>query len=461
MNINSTLMILIFTVGFLALLCFGIIFISKALKNFSEKKSNAFKPLLYVQETYDKIRKISRIPCGILYIKSSCDENNPISGSVGLEKAYAHFEETLLASFDRKDDILSRVKNGEYLVVTKISESVLNSVTEQIMQALRLFAKTDTNAAELSVSFGAYLIPASSINFEEAVSRARLAAVEAENTKKGYVAWDYNLQNGYDNKKMVEDKLKDGVKNNNFFLEFQPVIDISSGNIVGGEVLTRLNGDSGILHPADFIAAVKSKNMDAEFDCWVFEKVCRWISLHKDACRYLNTVSVNFSRSTLSTEGIAETLLKKIGEYGIEKSLISVELLEDKGDCVYNTEIIRANLSALKSNGMTILLDDFGDGSNSFDDLKNYSIDAIKISKAITENIGSQIGERIFKSIVNVAKSMGAFVVCEGIERSEQIDMLKNTGVRLVQGYYFYRPLSPAQFEQAIINNRTKQEDKL
>ena len=458
MDINNTVIILIFTVGFLALLSFAILFIGRAFRNFSEKKARTFRPLLYVQGNYDRMRKIARIPCGILYVKSSCENTDPISGSAALERVYAYFEDTLLASFDGKDDSLSRVKAGEYLAVTKMSEGELAVIVEQIRQALRLFAKTDATAAVLAVNFGTYLIPANSIRFEEAVSRARLAAVEAETGKKGYVAWDYHLQNDYDNKKMVEDKLKDGVKNNNFFLEFQPVIDISSGNIVGGEVLTRLNGDAGVLYPADFIAAVKSQNMDAEFDCWVFEKVCRYISLHQDTCRYLHTISVNFSRSTLSVEGIAETVLGKIKEYGIDPSLLSVELLEDNGDSVYDKDIIKSNLSKLKNSGLTVLLDDFGDGSSSFDDLKNYAIDAIKISKTVTENIDSQIGERIFKSIVGVAASMGVFVVCEGIERAEQINILKKAGVWLVQGYYFYKPLSPAQFEQAIINNRTKQE---
>ena len=459
MDIKSILILLIFIAVFLALFCFGILFIARALRSFGEKKKRVFKPLLYVQESYDKIRRRSRIPCGILYIMASGEKMSPITGNTEIERAYIRFEETLLASFDRKDDILSRVKSGEYIVITRISESALNCTIEQIKQALRLTERIDAQSASLSVSFGAYLIPASSIDFEEAVSRARLAAAEAENAKKGYAAWDYSLQSDYDNRKMVEDKLRDGVKNNNFFLEFQPVIDISSGDIVGGEVLTRLNSDSGILLPSDFIAAVKSRNMDAEFDCWVFEKVCRWISLHTDACRYLNRISVNFSRSTLSVDNIAGKILKKIREYGIDSSFISVELLEDNGDCVYSTETVKNNLSQLKAGGISVLLDDFGDGSTLFDDLKNYSIDAIKISKTVTENIGSRIGERIFKSIVSIAEGMGVSVVCEGIERAEQIDMLKAMGIKLVQGYYFYRPLSPAQFEKAIINNRTRQEN--
>lgn len=461
MNLNSILIITVFTIGFLTLFCFAVFFIGKAFKSFGEKKQRTFRPLLYVQQNYDKTRKVSRIPCGIVYIKSETNESNPMAGGYGVEAAYSHLEETLLVSFDRRDDILSKIKDGEYIVITKISESSLNGVIGRIRQAIRLFENTDMLSVGLDLSFGAYLIPANSIDFEEAVSRARLAASEAKRTKKAYVAWDYNLQNGYDNRKMVEEKLKDGVKNNNFFLEFQPVIDISTGNIVGGEVLTRLSSDSRVLMPADFIAAVKSKNMDAEFDCWVFEKVCRWISLHRDVCGYLNTVSVNFSRATLSVKDISETVLKKISEYGIEKSFISIELLEDTGDCVYDTQTVKDNLSRLKDNGISVLLDDFGDGNSSFDDLKNYSINAIKISKPISGNIGSQIGKRIFKGIVNVAESMGVEIVCEGIESSEQIEMLKEMNIRLVQGYYFYRPLSPAQFENAVINNRTKPADRL
>lgn len=128
----------------------------------------------------------------------------------------------------------------------------MRPVIGQINQDVLLFSKTHPGEPSLTLSFGAYLIPAGNIDFEETVSRAKIACAEAKNSKRDYVAWDYNLQTDYENHVAVEKDLRSGVENNNFFLEFQPIIDISNGNIIGGEVLTRLNANSKVLLPGRF-----------------------------------------------------------------------------------------------------------------------------------------------------------------------------------------------------------------
>lgn len=456
-NGSNILTISIFIIAVVGLFCFGIYFISRALKNFYGKKPKDFKPLLYVQKSYDKLRSVSRIPCGVLYIIADYKSSVSTFDEARLEKlVLSHISGTVLASFEDKTDSISQIKNGEYLVLTRMSESKLLAVIEQIRQDIMIFSNSGAQNSEVKLYFGAYLIPANDINFEETVLRAKLAAVKAKESGRSYVAWDYGLQVNYNNKTDVENELKKGVKNNNFFLELQPVIDITNGNIIGGEALTRFNNKSKVLMPSDFIPAVKSKNMDTEFDDYIFDKTCRWISLHPEICKYLNYISVNISRNTLSVKGFAEQIIEKIDGFGIERSFIAVELLEDTGKDNYSVEIIKENLSVFKRYGITIFLDDFGDGYSSFDDLKNYPIDVIKISKSITENLGTQIGIRIFNSIVNVAKNIGASIICEGAENSEQIEILRNSGIEYVQGYYFYCPLSPDNFEEAVKNNRTK-----
>lgn len=450
MNENHILTIIAFITVFFVLFALGLIFIFRALKQFEGKKRAGFEPLRYVQRRYDKIRKVSRIPCGVLYITASD------SGVERADRVYAHLGETLLASFDGKDDLVSRINSKEYIVLTRMSEPQISSIAGQIIHDAVLYSKTNPDVPSIKINFGAYLIPASNVGFDETVTRAKLACVEAKASSRTYVAWDYNLQCDYDNRAVIEKNLKNGIENNNFFLEFQPIIDISSGNITGGEVLSRLNGESKVLLPADFISVVKDKNMDFEFDCYVLEQTCRWISAHPEPCGLLDRISVNFSRNTLAAKGAAEKLLAIINGYGVDSRFISVEVLEDKNEGIFNQENIRENMRIIKQAQMTVLLDDFGDGYSSFDDLKNFPADAIKISKSVTENIGTQLGERIFKSIVNVAKSMNVQVICEGAETLNQIEILRKNGIRFVQGYYFFRPQSPCQFEEAILNNRTR-----
>lgn len=455
MNESNLLTIIILLAVFLILVTFCIIFVAGALRNFRGHKAVGFEPLLYVQKKYDKIRKISRVPCGMVYVIASDGEKNKSGGAL----SYKHLGETLLASFDGDGDLVSKVNACEYIILTRRSEAKLNAAIDQILYDMMLYSKTNA-VPNLAVSFGAYLIPAGTIDFEETVERARLAATEAKSSSRKYVAWDYNLQNDHDNRVLIEENLKNGIENNNFFLEFQPIIDIATGNIVGGEVLARLNSASKVILPDEFISVVKDNNMDSEFDCHVFEKTCRWVSLHKDICKNLSHLSVNFSRNTFAKEGLAEKLLGIADRYGVDRSFIAVEVLEDKKETPYDSAIIRKNLNTLKESSVSISLDDFGDGYSSFDDLKNYSVDVIKMSRAVTENIETNLGLRIFKSIVSVAGSMGVKIICEGAETLKQIEILRENGIKYVQGYFFYRPVSPDQFEKAIINNRNKQGDK-
>lgn len=444
---------------FVCMFSIGVLFISRALKSFGGRRHSEIKPLLAVQRSYDRIRRVSRIPCGVVYISASDGEIGHPKKTGGTEAGYVHLEETLLASFDGKDDMVARQGGREYIVLTRMSESNLTSVVGQIRHDLALFCRSKKDVSPITVNFGAYLIPAGTIGFEESVARAKLACTEAKNSTRDYVAWDYDLQNDYDNRMEIGKNLRNGVGKNNFFLEFQPVIDISSGNIIGCEVLSRLNSNNNVLLPADFVPAVREGNLDREFDTFVFEKVCQWASVHNGVCRYLNYISVNFSRNTLSFAGVAEQLTALLQRYSVKPSLIALEVLEDKCDYDGDADNIAKNLKKLKSAGLCILLDDFGDGYSSFDDLKNFPVDAIKLSKSITAGMSSQIGRRIFKSLVNMAQNMNLKVVCEGAETLEQIELLKSAGVTYVQGYYFYKPVGPDRFEKAVINNRSKQKD--
>ena len=452
---SNTLTLIIIIAVFVCLSGLGVFFTRRALGQFDKRGKAGFKPLLSVQKRYDKIRQVTRIPCGVLYI-TAAEQEADLAANLG-DGGFSRLENAVLSSFNGQEDMVSKIRKGEFLVLTRMSESRLTAALSQIRRDMLLFSKLNPSEKHLELYFGAYLIPAGNIDFEQTVSRAKLACLEAKKSGRKYVAWDYNLQNDYDNRAEVEKSLRRGVKNNNFFLEFQPIIDIQSGNIVGGEVLTRLNGNSGVLLPADFISAVKDKNMEAEFDQYVFGKTCRWIASHREVCKYLKYISVNFTRATLSIDGMADKILEKLDECGIERGFVAVELVENGGEAGIVVDGIKQNLSALKAAGMPIMLDDFGDGYSSFEDLKNYPVDAIKISRSVTENIQTAIGLRIFKSMINVAKDMDALIVCEGAETPAQIKAIRDCGVVYVQGYYFYRSVSPDQFEKAIIKNRTKQ----
>lgn len=436
----------------------GLLFVRNALKQFRKSGVDGFKTILFVQKNYDKIRKSARIPCSVLYIKATTQEKmTGMKEERRTHQVTEHLSEMLLATFGDRENMIARFANHDFVVLTRMSETKLMHATEQIIHEMLLFSKVNAQTPQMQISFGAYLIPASSINFEEAVARARLACLEAKESGITYLAWDYNLQREHDSKQSLERHFRSGIEQNNFFLEFQPIIDISTGAIVAGEVLTRLSADSRVILPADFVPVLHGQDMSAEFDYYIFKKTCQWAALHPELCARLKHISINISRSTLARADVAEKLFALAEKYQIARSFLAIEVLEDQRGSRVQIEQVKRNITRLKQMGFPLLLDDFGEGFTSFDDLQNYPVDCIKISKTIVSHINTQIGLRIFHSVLNIAKNIGVSVICEGAETLSQIEILRESGCKLVQGFYFYCPLSAEQFARVVENDTTSE----
>lgn len=443
--------------GIISALCvlavaFALVFIKRAVGSFDGKHANEFVSVSALQRRYDKIREKSLVPCSVGYIRASHDTGADA-------EAYAHLSETILATFGNEENITARLSDGDFLVLTKYGEPKLILATEQIEREMIIFSKGH-RVENRSMYFGAYLMPASNIDFDEAVFRAKLACDEATKTRVGYFAWDYSLQMDHENKSQIEEGLMSGIENNNFFLEFQPIVDIQEGNIVGGEILTRLSSDSKVILPSDFVKIVRDRELESEFDFYVFEKACIWVRAHRDICDKLSYLTVNFSRKTVSETGFVEAFTEISSRYNVPPTFLAVEVIEDKETENFDTESAKKNLNALVRRGIMVFLDDFGEGYTSFDDLQNYPVACIKIGKTITDNLNTGIGVRIFHSIMNIAKNLDVAVVCEGVETPEQIEILRKNECRFVQGFYFYRPMNSEQFEKVVNNNGANREAK-
>ena len=129
---------------------------------------------------------------------------------------------------------------------------------------------------------------------------------------------------------------------------------------------------------------------------------------------------------------------------------MAVEILEDKNIIGEAKQQMIDNLSTLKEKGISILLDDFGSGYTTFVDLQNLDISIIKIDKSITQNAVTETGFKILKNIIQTSKDIGFKTLCEGIETKEQEDVVIEAGCDLLQGFYYYKPMSVANLEKIL-----------
>ena len=201
--------------------------------------------------------------------------------------------------------------------------------------------------------------------------------------------------------------------------------------------------------PKSFLSAVDSVGINEKFDYYIFEKNCKWISNDKKQ-REGYKYTINFSRSTLSEPEFVEKITEIAEKYDLKFSCLAVEILEDKNIDGEAKQQMIDNLSTLKGKGVSILLDDFGSGYTTFGDLQNLDISIVKIDKAITQNSVTDTGFIILKNIIQTSKDIGFKTLCEGIETKEQEEAAIKAGCDLLQGFYYYRPMSVSTLEKLL-----------
>lgn len=300
----------------------------------------------------------------------------------------------------------------------------------------------------VDVRFGYYRGESKDVPFDEAVRRAVQASRCVAVDGAGYGVYDYRRVRLLEKAEKLERSITRSIQDNRFLLEFQPFVELGTGRMVGGEVLARLSGgEQGLVMPERFLAAVDTTNMHSQFDYYVFQKACSWLSgliRHKEI-RYL---SCNFSRRTMSEENFAQKVMEIADQYGVPHRIVALEVTEE--EAASSQETMEHNLARLRQAGFAIFLDDFGAGVTSPADLKNLPVQVVKIDKGLLDRVHTLQGRMQFQSVVRMAKAEGAMVLCEGIETASQASYARRAGCDLAQGYYYSQPISALGFHELL-----------
>lgn len=240
-------------------------------------------------------------------------------------------------------------------------------------------------------------------------------------------------------------RMPDLIYYDRFQIVIQPVIDLETGGIMGGEVLSRLNHpEQGIIFPDKFLPAVDEAGLYPKFDHYIFRKACALMKRLADQDVVLQYLSCNFSRKTLSEKEIATRLATTADSYGVPRSQLAVEITEREQET--NTEQFCQNLRQLKEAGFRIFVDDLGAGVTSVRDLWSYPVDVVKIDRALLLAADDEQGRSAYRGLRNLAVDLGCKVLCEGVETQEQHRFVLEAGCHYGQGFLFYRPMEAEQF---------------
>lgn len=241
-------------------------------------------------------------------------------------------------------------------------------------------------------------------------------------------------------------------------LFLQPKCNIRTGKIVGAEALARWrHPERGIVSPGEFIPLIERNGLVRSLDLRVWEKTAAWIRGLIDEGVQPVPVSVNVSRADIYLVDVAAELHALVERYGIEPSLIEVEITESAYS--ERPDRIVAAFDELAERGFTVLMDDFGSGYSSLNMLKDINVDVLKIDMRFLDR-DDRRSKDIMESVIRMARWLDLPVIAEGVETREQVNFLLDVGCSYAQGYYYARPMEAAAFEALLTDGSKVQHEQ-
>lgn len=346
----------------------------------------------------------------------------------------------------REGDVVSRLGGDEFAVIaTNIhrSEDAAN-VAEKIIEAVRQPLIINGHELYVTTSVGISLYPADTADLDELVKHADIALYQAkEMGKNTFQFYSENINALTLTNLQIESDLRNAIKRSELFLEFQPQIDLKTGQVYGVEALVRWQHPvQGLIPPGKFIPLAEETNLIVPIGDWVLQTACQQLKKWDDAGLPPLFMAVNFSAAQFRREGFLESIRKVLEESGVDSGRLELEITESA--LMKNPEEAGSILRSLRELGVKVSIDDFGTGYSSLSYLKRFPVSILKIDQSFVRDIvNSSDDQAIAEAVIALAKGMDLMVVAEGVETEAQLKILKVLECDKVQGYFFSRPLSP------------------
>ena len=300
----------------------------------------------------------------------------------------------------------------------------------------------------IGASIGVASIPEDGVSADELLRLADLAMYEAKAAGRNcFCFFTPRLNQVAQLNAGVESDLREALNNDQLFLEYQPIIDIMTGNYVGLEALVRWQHPvRGRLVPSDFIRVANDSGLIGRIGHWVIEAACRQIAEFGSRGIALPHVAINVSPKQFQYSAMSTQILANIEKYDIEPGQLAIEITEEL--LLDHSQEVHDQLATLRASGIGISIDDFGTGYSSLQYLRDLPATRLKIDQTFVARIEKSAADRaIISTIAHLAHALNMRVVAEGVETQAQLSLLRASGCDEVQGFFIGRPMSVEQLQ--------------
>lgn len=307
----------------------------------------------------------------------------------------------------------------------------------------RLRAELDSLRGQVSLQLKAGIcnIRDASIDARSAMDRAKIACDSIKGKFDKFTrVFDDDLEHDVTLRDYIVTKLDEALEKSYITPYYQAIVRAYTGEVCALEALSRwIDPELGMISPADVIPTLEFHHLIHKHDIHILRGVCRDLRDRLDAGKPVVPVSINLSRLDFELCDIFCEVERAARDYGIDRSLIDVEITESALD--QSSDFFRPQVQRFREAGYRVWMDDFGSGYSSLNLLKDYEFDVLKIDMAFLRGLENSTSAReIVSSIVDMAKRIGIRTLAEGVESEGQLAFLRGIGCEMIQGYLYSRP---------------------
>ena len=244
------------------------------------------------------------------------------------------------------------------------------------------------------------------------------------------------------------EELKSSIDRDEYLVYLQPKVSSTSFKVCGAEALVRhLHPQHGLISPSKFIPQLERDALIKYIDLFVFEQVCKILQRWKNDGKELFPISLNFSRLTLLDENLI-SLMQEIKErYEVDCRFLEIEITESFG--ALDRNLVQKVVHEISDAGYCVCIDDFGSEYSNLSTLTSLPLGVLKLDKSLIDTLGvSEKGQVFVDGFISICKKLGIKTVAEGVETESQLHMVTGMGCDMVQGYFYDKPLTIANFEK-------------
>ncbi|MEH7379059.1 EAL domain-containing protein [Bacillus sp. JJ1533] len=405
------------------------------------------------REILDRKRRASSSKMSVLFIdldnfKSINDQwGHDVGDQVLIEAA------RIIKDAIRPSDLAGRVGGDEFIVLLKDIKDE-DDLKKYVTRILKKFNSPITISGQehiMTCSIGVATYPIDGDTSKELIKNADDALYSVKNKGKNhYLLFNSEIKNESLERRLLENALRVGIKEEQFYLEYQPKLNISTKQLIGMEALVRWkHPELGTIPPGKFISLAEETGLIVPLGEWILRESCRQMKKWQEIGHQSLVISVNVSIRQLEDTNFIPSVKKILKETNLDPKWLEIEVTESVFMDVNDAASV---LEEIRQLGIQISIDDFGTGYSSLSYLKHLPIDTLKVDASFIKDIHvNEESKAIVKSVLTLATTLGLNVIAEGIEIQEHVNALNKDGLLFGQGFYFSKPLNSEAFEEYMV----------